>query len=447
MSASDTRLNRRSALRLLATAAGAGIAAPGVFRAHGAVPPSETVYHASFGASGMAGADIGSLAASKYLKLVAVADVDLRNTFQIIKRFPGVKVYQDWRQLLEKEKHLDSVNVSTPDHMHGPITLSALERGLNVYTQKPLTQTIHEAREVARLASAKKVVTQMGIQLHSSAIHQTIAATVRAGTIGKVKEVHSWSGKHWGDTKPRPDRKDPVPAGLDWDAWLGVAEERPFIAGYYHPGEWRKRLDFGTGTFGDMGCHILDPVFMALALTSPRSVRSEGGAPNADSWGLDSQVNYTFPGTAITVDPFVLHWYDGDRRPPAEVKALIGKHALQDQGSIYIGEKGVLYAPYFDQPVLLPADHFSRDALVHAEGADHYLQFVEACRGNGKTSAPFDYSGPLTESVLLGCLATRFPRTSLDWDAAALAVTNVPDANRFVRRQYRKGWGPLGHRR
>lgn len=444
MSAFDIRLNRRSALRRLAAAAGAGIAAPGAFRAHGAVPPSETVYHASFGASGMAGADIGSLTASKHLKLVAVADVDLRNTKEIVKRFPGVKVYQDWRQLLEKEKHLDSVNVSTPDHMHGPITLSALERGLNVYTQKPLTQTIHEAREVARLARDKKVVTQMGIQLHSSAIHQTIAATVRAGTIGKVKEVHSWSGKHWGDTAPKPDRKDPVPAGLDWDAWLGVAEERPFIAGYYHPGEWRKRLDFGTGTFGDMGCHILDPVFMALALTSPRSVHSEGGAPNADNWGLDSQVKYTFPGTAITVDPFVLHWYDGDRRPPAEVKALIGKHPLQEQGSIYIGEKGILYAPYFDQPVLLPADHFAKDALVHADGADHYIQFVEACRGHGKTSAPFDYSGPLTESVLLGCLATRFPKTTLNWDSAALAVTNVHDANRHVRRHYRKGWGPLG---
>ncbi len=227
-----------------------------------------------------------------------------------------MKVYQDWRELLDKEKHLDSVNVSTPDHMHAPITMSALRRGLNVYTQKPLTQTIYEARQVAGVAREKKLVTQMGIQLHSSAIHRTIAATIQAGAIGKVKEVHSWSGKHWGDRKPRPDRKDPVPAGLNWDAWLGVAAERPFIADYYHPGEWRKRLDFGTGTFGDMGCHILDPVFMSLALTSPRSVRSEGGAPNADNWGLDSQVDYTFPGTKHTTETFILHWYDGDRRPP-----------------------------------------------------------------------------------------------------------------------------------
>jgi hypothetical protein len=280
----------------------------------------------------------------------------------------------------------------------------------------------------------------MGIQLHSSSIHRTIVATIQSGAIGKVKEAHSWSGKHWGDRKPRPDRKDPVPAGLNWDAWLGVAVDRPFISRYYHPGEWRKRLDFGTGTFGDMGCHILDPVFTSLALTSPRSVRSNGGAPNADNWGLDSQVDYTFPGTKYTADTLTLHWYDGDRRPPADVKALLGKRSLSDQGSIYIGEKGVLYAPYYAGVVLLPADKFSADAIKKLEGEDHYIQFVEACRGNGKTSAPFDYSGPLTESVLLGCLATRFPEATLEWDAAKVAVANVEEANRFVRRRYRKGW-------
>jgi predicted dehydrogenase len=411
-----------------------------VFRAHAGAAPSETVYHASFGTSGMARNDIGSITASKYVKLVAVADVDLRNADRIKQRFPDVKVYQDWRELLEKEKHLDSVNVSTPDHMHAPITMTALHRGLNVYTQKPMTQTIYEARQLAGVAREKKLVTQMGIQMHSSAIHRTIVATIHDGAIGKAKEVHSWSGKHWGDRQPRPDRKDPVPAGLNWDGWLGVAADRPFIARYYHPGEWRKRLDFGTGTFGDMGCHILDPVFGSLALTSPRSVRSEGGAPNADNWGLDSRVIYTFPGTKYTAESLILHWYDGDSRPPAEIKALIGKGALQNQGSIYIGDKGVLYAPYLKDPVLLPAEKSSEDAIKKEEGEDHYIQFVEACRGNGKTSAPFDYSGPLTESVLLGCLATRFPKTTLEWDTNKVEVTNVSEANHFVRRRYRKGW-------
>ena len=154
--------------------------------------------------------------------------------------------------------------------MHASITMRALQQGLHVYTQKPLTQTIYEARQVARVAREKSLVTQMGIQIHSHEIHRTIVATIQAGTIGKVKEVHSWSGKHWGDNRPDPIARDPIPAGLNWDFWLGVAAERPYLARYYHPGEWRKRIDFGTGTFGDMGCHILDPVFTSLALTAPQ---------------------------------------------------------------------------------------------------------------------------------------------------------------------------------
>src|SRR5205085_3542657 len=181
---------------------------------------------------------------------------------------------------------------------------------------------------------------------------------IQGGAIGQVREVHSWSGKHWGDRNPRPDRRDPVPATLSWDGWLGVAADRPFINGYYHPGEWRKRLDFGTGTFGDMGCHILDPVFASLELPYARSVRSEGGGANADNWGLDAMVNYAFPGSKYTTETMLLHWYDGNARPPAEVKELIGKRGLQDQGSIYIGTEGVLYSPYGGGLILLPDEKF-----------------------------------------------------------------------------------------
>jgi hypothetical protein len=432
-----TPLTRRSALKRMAAAA---LAAPFVFRRHATAAPSDTVYHASFGANGQALSDIRALTASKHLKLVAVADVDLNRTTEVKKLFPDVRVYQDWRELLDKEKDLNSVNVSTPDHMHASITMRAIQRGLNVYTQKPLTQTIYEARQLTKAAREKKVVSQMGIQIHSHEVHRTVVAILQGGAIGKVKEAHSWSGKQWGDRKPRPDRKDPVPDGLNWDDWLGVADERPFISGYYHPGEWRKRLDFGTGTFGDMGCHILDPVFTSLALTAPKSLHSEGGAPNADNWGLDSEVRYVFPGTKYTTDPVTLTWYDGARRPPEEVKKLIGDRALNDQGSIYIGTDGVLYSPYIAAPVLLPEAKFGDYKMPKPGAENHYLQFVEACRGEGKTSAPFDYSGPLTESVLLGCLATRFPKTTLEWDAAALKVTNSDEANAFVRRRYRKGW-------
>lgn len=430
-------ISRRSALKRLAAT---GLAAPFVFRAHAAAP-SETLYHASFGANGMALADIRSLAASKHLKLVAVAEVDSTRIGEVRTAFPDVKVYQDWRQLLDAEKNLNSANISTPDHMHAPITMRAMQQGLHVYTQKPLTQTIFEARQLTRVARDKKLVSQMGIQIHSHDVHRTVVRIVQDGAIGKVKEVHSWSGKQWGDKSPRPDRKDPVPEKLNWDGWLGVAAERPFIGnGYYHPGNWRKRLDFGTGTFGDMGCHILDPVFTAVALTAPTSVRSEGEAPNDYNWSLDVQVQYVFPQTKFSTETVALTWYNGNVRPPDTVKALLGERKLNDQGSIYIGTAGVLYSPYIAAPVLLPADKFKDYQVPKVGGENHYLQFVEACRGNGKTSAPFDYSGPLTESVLLGCLATRFPKTTLEWAADSLKVTNVKEANQYVKREYRKGW-------
>lgn len=433
---SNSSISRRAALKTIALAATSPLVRP--LRAQ--APPSETLLHASFGASGMAFADLRSIAESKNVRLVAVADVDLRNVAEVKKLYPNVRVYQDWRELLDKEKRLDSANVSTPDHMHGSITVQCLNRGLNVYTQKPLTQTIFEARRVREIASEKKAVTQMGIQIHSHEIHKKAVATIRSGAIGKVSEVHSWSGKHWGDKNPRPNRSDPIPRELAWDLWLGVAGERPYVAGYYHPSEWRKRLDFGTGTFGDMGCHILDPVFGSLSLTAPRSVRSEGGAPGSDSWGLDSRVRYVFPGTERTTDPFSLYWYDGDARPPEEIKKRIGDRPWNDQGSVYIGEEGVLYSPYIAPPVLFPVEKFKEYRFPEPEGNNHYLQFVEACRGDGKTSTPFDYSGPLTEAVLLGCLSTRFPRATLDWDAEALKVTNHEPANAFVRRECRQGW-------
>ncbi len=426
----SSRITRRSVLKQFA---GAGLAAPFVFRRHATAAPSETVYHASFGAAGQAGSDIHALAASKNLKLVAVAEVDLSRVADIKKHFPECRVYQDWRELLDKEKTLNSVNVSTPDHMHASITMRAIQQGLHVYTQKPLTQTLYEARQLTLMAAKKKLVTQMGTQIHSHAVHRQVVATIQAGAIGKVKEVHSWSGKDWGDRNPRPDRTDSIPASLDWDAWLGVAGTRPFIKGYYHPAVWRKRLDFGTGTFGDMGCHILDPVFTSLALTMPKSVRSEGEAPNADSWALNAKVVYVFPATAHTTEEFSLHWYNGDNRPPAEIKALIGGRNFNDQGSIYVGVGGVLYSPYIAAPLLLPAEKFKDYDMPNPGGNDHYLQFVEACRGNGATSTPFSYSGPLTESVLLGCLATRFPKTTLNWDGPNLQVTNVKEANAFVR--------------
>lgn len=430
-------ITRRAALKTAA----ATFAAPFVWRLHAHAAPSETVLHASFGASGMAGADINSLTASKNLKLVAVAEVDDARVGDIKKRFPDCVIYKDYRKLLDAEKKLDSVNVSTPDHMHAPIGMMALNRGLNVYGQKPLTQTIHEARRLTEVAGAKKVVTQMGIQIHSARKHKLVVKLIQDGVIGKVKEVHSWSGKSWGDTAPKPEKKDPVPAGFDWDLWLGVAAERPFIKGYYHPGEWRKRLDFGTGTFGDMGCHILDPVFGAIGVGNPSSIVSELPGPNGYNWSLDVQVKYVFPGSKFTTDPVSLTWYNGKARPPKEVVSLIGGNKFDGQGSILIGTEGVMYSPYDSggQPILI-GEKFKDFKMPDVKDDNHYLQYVEAVRGNGKTSAPFSYSGPLTEMVLLGCLATRFPKEDLKWDTKALKFTNNEKANAFVKREYRKGF-------
>jgi predicted dehydrogenase len=242
-----------------------------------------------------------------------------------------------------------------------------------------------------------------------------------------------------------PTRVDPVPAGFDWNLWLGVCAERPFIGGgWYHPGNWRKRLDFGTGTFGDMGCHIYDPVFNALALTAPTSVRSEGAPPNEHSWATDAIIHYVFPGTAFTEGKTVkVTWYDGDQRPPDDIVALAGGK-IPDQGSVFLGTKGVMVLPHIAKPKLLPVEDFKDFKMPEVQGANHWHQFVDAILGKDKTQANFDYAGPLTEAVLLGSVATRFPKTTLEWNADKLKFTNEKAANQYVRRKYRKGWTVSG---
>jgi predicted dehydrogenase len=440
-------MNRRSALKFGAAA----LAAPFVFRSFAHAAPSETLLHVSVGAGGMAASDIGSLTRSKNLKLVAVADVDAGKAAETAKKFPGLKVYADWREMFDKEK-FDSVNVSTPDHMHACPTMRAIKSGKHVYTQKPLTQTLHECRQLQIAAKEAKVVSQMGIQIHSAKKHKQVVQAIHDGLIGKVKAVHSWSGKDWGDSTVKPDREDPIPKELNWDLWLGVADSRPYIGnGYYHPGNWRKRLDFGTGTFGDMGCHILDPVFGSLGVGNPSSVTSTGDAPNATNWGLNCQVEFVFPGSEYTTKGVSLTWYNGKNRPPEEVVNMVGLKTAQltGQGSIYIGEKGVYFSPYDENPTNQPGVFLdgkpTASKLPDLKGDDHYVQWVDAARGTDvKASAPFEYAGPLTEMVLLGCLATRFPKTALKWDEKKMEFTNEPKANAFVKRTPRKGWEEKG---
>jgi predicted dehydrogenase len=436
-------INRRS---FLSAAGSAAVSAPFFIRELLSKPPSGTLRLAAFGASGMAFSTLDGIASHPKVKLVCVAEVDSNRLERLTKKYPDARVYPDWREMLRKERgQIDAACVGTPDHMHASQAMSSMRMGLPVYVQKPLAHDVHEVRTLMKMAREKKLPTQMGIQIHSWKEYKTAVCVIQTGVIGKVREVHTWSEKKWGDTTKLPTSSDPVPVGFNWDVWLGVAAPRRYLNEVYHPGNWRKRLDFGTATFGDMGCHILDPVFGALQLGSPLSVRSEGAAPNGESWALDTLIRYVFPGTAQTAEKTVsVTWYDGDRLPPPEIRALVGTVKFPGQGSLFIGTKGQMLLPHIAMPVLLPEPDFSGFAMPEFERTDHYFEFAEAVLGNGQTSTPFDFSGALTESVLLGPLATRFPNTTLEWDGAKARFRNVREANRFLRRKYRKGWSVPG---
>jgi len=431
--------SRRSFLKTLG---GVAVGAPFVTRSLFAQTPARPLRHACFGTGGQAYADLTKFANAKNVEIVALCDVDLTRTEKARLLCPNARVYQDWRQLLEKEaKNIDSVNVSTPDHMHAPIALSAMQLGKHVYGQKPLAHNLAEVRQMTDLAKKSGLVTQMGIQIHSSPYYRIAVQILQDGTIGKIKEVHSWCNKSWGDPDPLPDRTDPVPPEFDWDLWLGVCAERPFIGDkYYHPGNWRKRLDFGTGTLGDMGCHIFDPLFESIGLAAPVSVRSDGPVPNEWNWALNGRVDYTFAGTSRTAsDTLPVFWYDGAAQPPAEIMALIETVKFPASGSLLVGTDGVMLLPHPSLPKLFPSAKFKDFVYPRNPGFNHHEQFIEACRGVGKTTTDFAYAGPLTETILLGGIASRFPQTTLKWNAPGLEF-DLAEANRLVRREYRKGF-------
>ena len=333
---------------------------------------------------------------------------------------------------------IDAVNVATPDHTHAPASMSAIRLGKHVYCQKPLTHDVHEARQL-RLAAAKhRVVTQMGIQIHSHADYRTAVRIIRDGMLGKIKEVHSWSNKRWGYDGAAPEATA-VPAGLAWDHWLGTAPARPYASGHYHPGDGRRWVDFGCGTMGDMGIHILDPVASAIELGLPTQIVSASPeAPPKDSHAMANRVEYRFDGTRFVVPGFKLTWYDGGLYPDASDWPLTEK--LPDQGSMFVGEKGCMLLPHIAAPRLFPEADFKDYEVPREPGANHYHLWVEACLGEGKTTAGFDYAGPLTEVLLLGVVANRFPGQRLDYDAEKVAIPNFAPAHALLRRQYRKGW-------
>jgi predicted dehydrogenase len=431
-------LSRRRFLQSVAAAAAVGPFLS--FNARGA----GTLRHASVGANGQALSDLNAFARHPSFDLVAVCDVDLCRVEPLQRRFPKVRVYQDWREMLQKErKNIDSVNVSIPDHMHCAVALEAMRMGKPVYVQKPLCNTLHETRLLTEEARRRNLTTQMGIQVSSSRQQRYGEALVRSGLVGKIKEVHTFSNKNWGDDKPLPDAVDPVPAPLDWDAWLGVSAARPFKRGVYHPGEWRRRIGFGTGTLGDMGCHIYSPPYRALKLASPISVTAYGPAPSEESWATRARVKVTYPGTEFTAGSTVdVWWYDGGELPADPIREPIGTR-WPDQGSVVVGTEGMLVLPHGNTPpFVLPESKMAAMPQIELADRDHYGEFIDVVLGGGKDrcSANFDYAGPLTESVLIGNIAAHFPGETLEFDAKRLTFPKKREANQYLTRTYRNGW-------
>jgi predicted dehydrogenase len=407
--------------------------------------PMQRVQLVAVGAGGQGGSDIRQICSHPSVKLVAVADVDKANAAGTLGAFPETTFYNDWREMFRKEE-FDSVLVSTPDHMHSPVVLRALAAGKHVYGQKPLAGRIKECRAITEAARAAGVVTQMGNQLASSLQERLGVELVRAGAIGKVKEVHVFSFKNWGDDNPRPDTNDPIPEGLDWEGWCGVSAKPNFINGYYHPGNWRKRQDYGTGCLGDMGCHIFNPVFRALSLTTPLSVLAESGVKNAHSWAEKELVKYQFAGTDMTEGSSVpVTWYGGASVPiPEEVIGFVPAERRPGQGSLFIGTEGKMLCPHGDTPSLWPTENFVGYAYPKIEPRDHYHEFIDCVIGKQKEApiSNFDYAGPATEAILLGCVASLFAGQKLEWDAAGCKVTNVEEANAHLEIRARAGWDP-----
>ncbi len=439
-------ITRRGFLKRTAIAGGAGLwAVASGMRVLGA---ADRLRVASVGVSGKGWSDHTSVAASPHVEIVALCDVDEGpdHLGRAAKEYPQARRYNDWRRLLDTSNDFDAVIVSTPDHMHAPVALAAMALGKHVFCQKPLSHTVFEARQMRLAAEKNGVVTQMGNQIQSHEAYRTAVKLVHDGAIGKVKEVHSWQSgpMRWLLVDDRPAGSDPIPPNLHWDDWLGVAPARPFKETIYHPHNWRAWQDFSNGQLGDFACHILDPVFMALGLTAPTSIRAEAPPLPREVWTSRSKIEYEFPGTDRTVGETIrVTWYDGEGHTPARSDLGMSEDdTLPKAGSVLLGETGTLIIPHIAMPILDPQAKFADQAIETVPAVDHYVSWADACRGVGRTTSSFDYSGPLSEAVLLGSIAIRNSGQTLQWDAAALEFANNSSANESVKKPYRSGWEP-----
>jgi len=414
----------------------------------GHTPPSEKLNIASIGAGGQAASDLNNMQSEN---IVALCDVDWRRASGMFRRHPDARKYRDFREMLDKEDDkIDAVVVAIPDHMHAVASMAAIKRGKHVYCEKPLTHDVYEARVLADAARKAGVATQMGNQGQASEGTRLMCETIWDGAIGQVREVHVWTdrpmkginGLYWPQGVGRPAETPPVPDKVAWDLWLGTAPERPYHPDYM-PFKWRGWWDFGTGALGDIGCHSIDPVCRALKLGHPTSVEACCTLVNDESYPVASRVTYEFPARG-DLAPVTLHWYDGGMKPPRP-KELEDGRAWDTNGTLYVGDEGKMLGNR-----LIPESRqtaYGKPPQQIERSPGHYVEWIQACKGGKPAGSNFpDHAGLLAQVVLLGNLALRpalkekITRTKLLWDGNAMKVTNLPEANLYLTRKYRKGW-------
>lgn len=405
--------------------------------------PNERLNIASVGTKGRAGANLGAV--GKTENIVALVDVDAKSLEEVGERYPNARRYHDFREMLEKEcDNLDAVVVSTPDHIHAPATAMALRMKKHVYCEKPLTHTVFEARTVATLARQNNLVTQMGTQIHALDNYRRVVELVKSGAIGPIRDVHVWCAHSQAGGAYIPGT--PVPDYLDWDLYLGPTQQRPYSPGI-HPAGWRRFWDFGAGTLGDFGCHYMDLPFWALDLRYPTKVSAQGAEVDPVGTAKWCTVQYVFPNRGEQ-PPLKMTWYDGGKNQPEVVRDALGP--LRDKqgnplkwnaGQLFIGRHGMIISNYTEHMVLPEKTFvdFKRPDPFIPPSIGHHKEWLEAIRQNGPTTCNFGYSGALTETVLLGVVAYRSGK-ELDWDGDKLRVTNAPEAQALIHKEYRQGW-------
>ncbi len=435
------------------------------------ISPNSKLNIGVVGASGKGASDTDCCASEN---IVALCDVDSERVAGQRKKYPNAKFYKDWRVMLEKEKELDAVIISTPDHTHAVVAAEAMRMGKHIYCQKPLVQTVEEARILRKLAKDNRVVTQMGNQGSAEDGLRRAVEVIQAGLIGPVREVHVWSNRPvWPQGMDRPVGSDPIPEGLDWDLWLGPAPFRPYKKGVYANFNWRGWQDFGTGALGDMACHTANMPFRALKLGYPTEIDAWAPDINKETYPLKSRIRFLFP-ERDGLPPVNFTWYDGgnpkpndpyrhdgSNKPPKEVTAdiedMMGE--VPGSGCLLIGDKGRLFSPddygakFFlrlkdEKELVNGATHEAPKAIAqsiprnaHTGNADlrHHLEWIAACKGGPTPYSNFDIAAYLTEIILLGCVAMQTGK-KLHWDGPNMRATNAPEAMRFVKRTNRKGW-------